>query len=110
MKAGQAKGSDELPIMHYILANNASINVPGLAGVTNKLLNGWEDEYGSRINPGLRGMFDGWTDSAGETYQGIKALNNGWTDKYGALANPGIKGMFDGWTAGGHLLCCIRMK
>ncbi len=44
-----------------ILLNYTNVEFPGLAGVTNKLLNGWTDAKGGIINPGLKGMYDGWT-------------------------------------------------
>ena len=55
-------GSDELPIIHYMVANNTDLTVPGIAGVTSSLLYGWTDKNGSLANPGLKGMFEGWTD------------------------------------------------
>ena len=48
---------------------NANIMFPGLAGVTYKLTNGWTSDVGiglrfekyNQYNPGLEGMFSGWT-------------------------------------------------
>lgn len=47
---------DVMPMSHYFELNNASSSWPGLAGVTDKLLNGW-------------------TNSDGETYLGLKDVN-----------------------------------
>ena len=47
---------DAMPMSHYFELNNASTLWPGLAGVTDKLLNGWRN-------------------SDGETYLGLKDVN-----------------------------------
>ena len=68
-----------------ILVNYTQPDFPGLAGVTDKLLNGWTDAKGGTIiNPGLKGMYGGWT------------YDNG------GLANPGLNGIYAGWTEAGY--------
>ena len=55
---------------------NTNTNVPGFAGVTNKLLNGWINDRGT-------------------TYQGIKALNDGWLDRATSTTYRGVKRLND---------------
>ncbi len=51
---------DVMPMSYYFEVNNVNVRWPGLAGVTNKLLNGWTGVNGELRNPGLKAMYDGW--------------------------------------------------
>ena len=65
---------------------NANTAFPGLAGVTYKLTNGWTSDVGigvrfekyNQYNPGLEGMFNGWTiyDPSGSEIMVYKGLEN----------------------------------
>ena len=62
-------------ISGYIVGNFTVVDYPNLAGVTDKLLNGWTNS--NRLTrQGLIALNDGWTDkNDGTTYLGLKDLN-----------------------------------
>ncbi|MBQ7056110.1 MAG: hypothetical protein IJN91_04235 [Alphaproteobacteria bacterium] len=63
--------------------------------IGSKMLDGWTDPYSSKIYRGLRSLNDGWKDTDGTTYLGVKDLNT----KIGTLPEGiTVQGMFVGWT------------
>ena len=85
-----------------ILSNYTNKQFPGLAGVTDKLLNGWTFAKGSYIvNPGLKGMYDGWTDGD-NTFPGLFNLSFDAmriTSYYGAPASSLLSNGIDKFTS-----------
>ncbi len=60
-----------------LLYSLSRIEMPGIAGFTNKLLNGWTDENGLLANPGLKNIYWGWTDSDGNFFPGLSTYSTG---------------------------------
>ena len=77
-----------------ILSNYTDPGFPGLAGVTNQLLNGWTDANGVLANPGLKGMHNGWTDSNKATYSGLNTISQDYTYILDTFGTSGLFSLF----------------